>query len=274
MTIDLKPGEKFNNEQLHEIFGCSKQGGMRRSHATNSLVLISNHVDSIYDDRWINQTLFYTGMGSSGNQSLDFMQNKTLAESRTNGIDIYLFEVFKAKEYTYIGQVYLTEDPITEKQLDTDKVEREVYIFKLKILNGAHPLIDNETIVDLARRKSKAAIKISDEEIRQRAHKSLPKPGSVNTSVKQFIRNPWVSEYTKRLANGRCMLCKQEAPFKDRVNKPYLETHHIEWLSKGGDDSIYNTVALCPNCHRKMHVVNSEFDIEILKQAIKETSRA
>ncbi|WP_296863638.1 HNH endonuclease [Thermosyntropha sp.] len=29
---------------------------------------------------------------------------------------------------------------------------------------------------------------------------------------------------------------------------------HIEWLSRGGTDTIDNTVALCPNCHRKMHV--------------------
>ena len=46
---------------------------------------------------------------------------------------------------------------------------------------------------------------------------------------------------------------------------PYLETHHIEWLSKGGEDTIDNTVALCPNCHRRMHSLNSKKDVEKLK---------
>lgn len=33
-----------------------------------------------------------------------------------------------------------------------------------------------------------------------------------------------------------------------------METHHVVWLSQGAD-SVDNTVALCPNCHRKMHIV-------------------
>ena len=53
IDIDLKRGQVINNDQLCEIFKCSPQAGMRRSLKTNSLVLVSNHVASIYDDRWI-----------------------------------------------------------------------------------------------------------------------------------------------------------------------------------------------------------------------------
>ena len=35
-------------------------------------------------------------------------------------------------------------------------------------------------------------------------------------------------------------------------------------LSKGGEDSEHNTVALCPNCHRKMHILNNKSDRDIL----------
>ena len=31
-----------------------------------------------------------------------------------------------------------------------------------------------------------------------------------------------------------------------------------------GDDSLSNTVALCPNCHRKMHILDLESDKKIL----------
>ncbi|WP_163591073.1 HNH endonuclease, partial [Klebsiella variicola] len=34
---------------------------------------------------------------------------------------------------------------------------------------------------------------------------------------------------------------------------PFLEVHHIEWLSNGGEDSVENAIALCPNCHRQAH---------------------
>ena len=73
--------------------------------ATNSLVLVSNHVASIYDDRWIGDTFHYTGMGQQGDQSLSTAQNKTLAESRTNGVAVHLFEVDREREYRYQGKV-------------------------------------------------------------------------------------------------------------------------------------------------------------------------
>lgn len=95
-------------------------GGMRRSHKTNTLVIVSNHIKSIYDDRWIDDTFHYTGMGTIGNQSLTFAQNKTLNESDNNGISVHLFEVFVEKEYTYIGPVELSGEPYFEKQPDDD----------------------------------------------------------------------------------------------------------------------------------------------------------
>ena len=44
----------------------------------------------------------------------------------------------------------------------------------------------------------------------------------------------------------------------------YLETHHIKWLAAGGEDKLDNTVALCPNCHRKMHILNKQTDVKLL----------
>jgi 5-methylcytosine-specific restriction protein A len=52
-------------------------------------------------------------------------------------------------------------------------------------------------------------------------------------------------------------------------DKPFLEEHHIEWLSKGGEDTIDNAVALCPNCHRKMHILNLKEDKEKLRRKAK-----
>ncbi|MCR5760750.1 MAG: HNH endonuclease [Sphaerochaetaceae bacterium] len=91
-------------------------------------------------------------------------------------------------------------------------------------------------------------------------------PQKVQTITSRFERNATIVEYAKRRANGICQLCEKPAPFYDSQRKPYLEVHHIDWLSEGGSDTISNTVALCPNCHRKMHICNDYSDVEKLKR--------
>ena len=79
-----------------------------------------------------------------------------------------------------------------------------------------------------------------------------------------YIRNAKVVEETRKRANGVCQYCKQAAPFIDKNGNPYLEVHHVIWLSRGGEDSITNTVALCPNCHSRMHILDRQEDIDQL----------
>lgn len=51
-----------------------------------------------------------------------------------------------------------------------------------------------------------------------------------------------------------CGICNQPAPFIRRSNNtPYLEIHHKVLLADGGEDTIENAFAVCPNCHRKVH---------------------
>ena len=128
----LQHGMVLNNEEIINTFLCSPQGGMRRSLRTNSLVLISDQT-KVYHDRWEKGILLYTGMGLTGNQDFQYMQNKTLYESQTNDVNLYLFEVFKPKEYTYIGSVELAEPPYTEEQDDQNGCSRSVCIFPLRV---------------------------------------------------------------------------------------------------------------------------------------------
>lgn len=252
----LKPGTEISNKELCSIFKCAPQGGMRRSKATNTLCLISDHTKSLYDDKYIHGFMHYTGMGSVGNQSLEYMQNRTLNESQGNGVDVFLFEVFKPGVYTYIGQVELKELPYQESQIDSNGEPRKVWMFILGPASGEFPAIGKDSVEakeKISKRKTK---KLDDSELEKRALSSAGKVGSRKTISSTFERDPYVAEYTKRRANGVCQLCGQPAPFKTKNGEPYLEVHHIIWLSEGGVDTIDNTVALCPNCHRKVHVLN------------------
>lgn len=70
----------------------------------------------------------------------------------------------------------------------------------------------------------------------------------------RFRRNPDVIAERLYLANGNCADCGDPAPFfRAKDGTPFLEVHHVKPLSEGGEDTVENTRALCPNCHRKAH---------------------
>jgi 5-methylcytosine-specific restriction protein A len=80
----------------------------------------------------------------------------------------------------------------------------------------------------------------------------VPRKVTVETTV--FLRNPDVVAEVLIRANGLCEICKCSAPFLRRSNAlPYLEVHHRTRLADGGEDSVENAVAACPNCHRHAH---------------------
>lgn len=129
----LKKNQILSNNEIVELFKCSNMGGMRRSKETNTLVLVSDYTKGLYKDKWIGDVMHYIGMGKFGDQELNYMQNKTLNESKTNGITLVLFEVFKKNEYKFVGEVELCGQPYQEEQNDYDKKLRNVYVFPLKI---------------------------------------------------------------------------------------------------------------------------------------------
>lgn len=267
---NLNISHVLSNNDLMHVFKCSNSSGMRRSRRTNTLCIISDHTKSLYDDRWVDDIFHYTGMGQIGPQSLDYAQNKVLYNSNTSDIEVHLFEVFEEGKYIYEGKVELIDEPFQEEQDDIEENSRMVWVFPLRRSENIEPAIFSEEAIEkMAENKEKEASKLDDEKLEKLAKNAKGKSGTRTTKTTTYERDAYVAEFTKRRAKGICQLCEQAAPFKNKKGKAYLETHHIEWLSKGGEDSIVNTVALCPNCHKKMHVLNIEKDIEKLKEKVK-----
>ena len=128
----LKLGQVVDNKELMLIFKCGNMGGMRKSNKTNALVIISDYTKGLYNDKWTGSILHYTGMGKIGDQDINFMQNKTLNNSKTNGIEVFLFAVFEPKTYVFGGRVERAGEPYQEKQKDDEDNMRNVWIFPLK----------------------------------------------------------------------------------------------------------------------------------------------
>ncbi|HEY4075380.1 MAG TPA: HNH endonuclease [Rhizomicrobium sp.] len=250
-------GAVLTNERISAAFGVGMMGGMRRSLPRSLLVLISDPFKSIYRDRWDGSTLHYTGMGPDGEQSLTYAQNKTLAGSLTNGVSVYLFEALSPQKYTFAGKVELSGPAYQEQQIDTKGVNRKVWMFPLRLLDeGRIPEPTVKETKTLEEVQAKIAKRMPLEDLKKQAKAGKKQPSRRTAQGSVYERNAAVAELAKRLADGMCDLCRNAAPFHSKKNEAYLECHHVVWLANGGADDMTNTIALCPNCHRKMHILN------------------
>lgn len=267
---DFVIGNIYSNSEIASGFKVSNMGGMRRSTATHSLVLIAKHTSPLYDDQWTEDgVLNYTGMGTVGNQSIDFGQNKTLLNAKENGIRVYLFESYKDNEYYFCGEVELCGDVYIDHELDSEGNNREVIKFPLRRIDGIANTIVNKSDVDNSEKiKEKIVHKLSQEEIKDIIKYVNPNVNAKEVKTLYRERNQYIVEYTKNRSNGICDLCGKEAPFKDKNGRPYLESHHVITLAEDGPDAIYNTVAICPNCHRRIHILKDKNDLAKLQNVI------
>lgn len=273
---NLKINQVYTNEEITQLFQCAPQGGMRRSLQNNVLVLISQqNGKTIYEDKWIGNVLHYTGMGQISDQDINYSQNKTLAESNISNITLHLFEQFKEKEYVYAGIVTLIGEPYEQIEPDKEGNERKVVKFPIKLSNSEYAPQSSQI---------KLGEQILQKNIKKRSIKEIEqialKQSSLNKNKNSFrpvktqiyTRDPAIREYVKKLANGICQLCELPAPFEVR-GEPFLHVHHIEYLSKGGEDTIENSIAVCPNCHARIHQLELKSDKDKLLKKVAERSK-
>lgn len=92
---------------------------------------------------------------------------------------------------------------------------------------------------------------LSDAEIAPPSGLTSPIQREGNTT--NFARSPEVKAWVIRESGHACECCGHDAPFCKPGGMPYLEVHHVVTLANGGPDTVSNTVAVCPNCHRALH---------------------
>jgi 5-methylcytosine-specific restriction protein A len=265
--INLTPGKIYHHTDITKAFDGQNEGGMRKSNTTNTLHLISDHTkNSPYRDVFDGDRVYYCGMGQTGHQDINGTQNKTLNESNTNGVDVYLSEVFKKTYYTFRGRAKLINKPYQEEQLDKNGDTRNVWIFPLLLIDEHQPINKSELAKTLEKRIKKNNKLTADELLEKiKSKKGSRKPGKRPTRSNYFQRDENIILYSLLRAQGICELCDKSAPFLKPDGEGFLEVHHIQHLANNGDDSIENTVALCPNCHRKMHKLGERDDINKLE---------
>jgi hypothetical protein len=128
------------------------------------------------------------------------------------------------------------------------------YLFSAFTESGDDNLPDFTEVLAIEANQLKKAKSLSHQERLNELTKADPKPKRIIVQQTVFLRNQNVVAEVLLRANGHCEQCKEAAPFvRQSDNTPYLEVHHKIRLADGGDDTVENAIALCPNCHRQTH---------------------
>jgi 5-methylcytosine-specific restriction enzyme A len=169
-------------------------------------------------------------------------------------------DYYFTKIYNDYGIEFLTQAiAAVQKHIDYYEKLRPVKLHKLREVIGRHSALLTEPIVLVSYEKTfsqsvKKSLQDSVESRKKRLKVAAKQPAKVITGSVIFIRNPDVVAEALHRAHGTCERCKKPAPFlRKRDQSPYLEVHHLVQLADGGEDTIENAVALCPNCHRELH---------------------
>jgi hypothetical protein len=133
------------------------------------------------------------------------------------------------------------------------------YVLEISLSDNVHTddasaLIDMDSFDKDFEAKVAESQSISSQARQKRLSTASKTPERVRVVSTAFRRNPDVVAEVLARAKGRCEECKLSAPFlRARDNTPYLEIHHKVTLAAGGEDTVENALALCPNCHRRLH---------------------
>ena len=98
--------------------------------------LINDPKYGLYQNRWEEDTLYFTAIGRTGDQTLEKpWQNRELNHYKENNQKLYLFEKLKPSHYEYKGEVEAVDEPFQETQKDAEDKERNVYVFPLQLVD-------------------------------------------------------------------------------------------------------------------------------------------
>jgi 5-methylcytosine-specific restriction enzyme A len=247
MSWGFEEGKVYNRRaDIHAKFGGQQQGGIITP-SQHPLVIIITGEEGIahgYDDRTRDDGVFeYFGEGQVGDMVLQ-RGNLAIASHAADGKSLLLFR--KTKEgLRFVGEMVYEKHHL-EKAPDREGKQRDAIVFELRPLSA---------IVETNEEASEAEPPKTLEELRALAKAAVGTIPLTKTASSRNIyqRSRDVRNYVLARAAGQCEGCKALAPFVRKDGTAYLEPHHIRRVSDGGPDDPSFVIALCPNCHRRVH---------------------
>ncbi|MDM5225008.1 NUDIX domain-containing protein [Cytobacillus sp. NJ13] len=202
-----------------------------------------------YPNEWIepNNVLKYYMYSLRDIFKKEYKYNSAILNSIDTNTPIYVFQKDDTK-LTLKGIFCYASD-----HHDPEDGSRWFILNKVNSLETKKVMTEEEYNQEL-NKQVRSSKKVDRKDRRNRLNEAEKIPSKLTVTSTQFKRNPDVIAEVLERAKGICEKCRKPAPFV-RANdfSPYLEVHHLRPLSEGGEDTVENAVALCPNCHREYH---------------------
>ncbi|TDX83708.1 5-methylcytosine-specific restriction protein A [Neorhizobium sp. R1-B] len=167
--------------------------------------------------------------------------NRAVAEHAKNGKSILLFKI--GPQGVKFADDVVCEGYEVRKALGRLGNIRDAFVFHLRPMDNLNERVDAQQV---------SALDMGA--LLEMAFSAANPPPKKTTILSQVVeRSRAVRDYGVARANGHCEGCSAPFPFVRANGIPYLEPHHIRRLSDGGPNDPRFVIALCPNCHRRVH---------------------
>lgn len=254
--LDLVPGRLYDRrKEIHGYYGGQMQGGIStpKNHPVVLLFTGEEGHDYGYRDGFREDGIFdYTGEGQTGDMMMKG-GNRAIHDHDADRKQLLLFQSAGPGKVRFLGQCHYLGHR-HEPALDKDKKPRRAIVFELEIEARHGSGAPRDFVVDTDEPESPDLWKLSLDRLRRRALNQA-KAGAPAKERKVLLRqrSEAVRVYALRRAGGVCEGCGENAPFLTAAGRGYLEVHHIQRLADSGPDDPSAVVAICPNCHRRVH---------------------
>lgn len=255
--LEMVPGRTYKRSDLHAAFGGQQQGGISTPKNSRMVLLFTGEqgLQYGYEDHFHPDGTFrYTGEGQRGDMQMT-KGNLAIQTHAERGKELHLFEYTRTREVRYSGRAEYLND-YSEARPDIDGNARLAIIFELLVESGkaGQPALPTKRDDVLPATFWKQPLEELREEVFASAENGETLPSTLAERKRiVYVRSARLKAYVIRRANGFCEGCCRPAPFLTRKNKPYFEPHHIRRVSDGGPDHPRWVIALCPNCHARVH---------------------
>jgi len=269
--LEFTPGQRYDRQAIHDIYGGQPYRGIATPKDYPAVFLFTGDSGETYgyEDEFLDDgTFLYTGEGTEGDMTMN-EGNAAINSHKRTGTSLHLFEnTDEAWVVTYVGEFECTG--VREARLkDKNDEYRDAFRFELEPVGGEEVELHDTGGDDL-------------QSLYERAKASSPRSGSggssggSSTSTRnRYSRSQAVRDYALAHADGVCQGCEEDAPFITNSGDPYLEVHHLYRRADGGADEPENVIALCANCHRRVHEGEDgdAFNEELIKKQSSSVTR-
>jgi 5-methylcytosine-specific restriction protein A len=259
MSRGFEVGRVYSRRaDIHAKYGGQQQGGIITP-AKHSLVFLITGDEGLehgYADRYRPDGVFeYFGEGQAGDMIMQ-KGNRAIAGHSAEGKSLLLFKKTK-NGLRFEGEMVHEADHI-ERAVDRNGTERNAIVFELRPLAAIKESLELVAV----------PLGMSLEKLRDGALLAATSSVAKTTGTRRDVyqRSEDVRNYVLARAKGHCQGCDAPAPFLRVDGTPYLEPHHLRRVSDGGPDHPAFVIALCPNCHRRVHagVDGAKYNSELM----------